>query len=109
MPRFGILKTTHKKETRKHFHSKCFRASADGAGDRARTGTLFPTLDFKSKASANSATPAGVNVIFVIPKWTLEIGGPEWRPRGKTGKFKIRNPLKIKDFLERYDVAITGF
>ena len=109
MHRFGILKPTHKKKLGNTLQSKCFRASADGAGDRARTGTLFPTLDFKSKASANSATPAGVNVIFVIQKWTLEIGGPEWRPRGKTGKIKIRNPLKIKDILNRYDVAITGF
>ena len=29
-----------------------------GAGDRARTGTSFTSRDFKSRASANSATPA---------------------------------------------------
>ena len=29
-----------------------------GAGDRDRTGTLLPAPDFKSEASANSATPA---------------------------------------------------
>ena len=29
-----------------------------GAGDRARTGTMSPSRDFKSLASANSATPA---------------------------------------------------
>ena len=29
-----------------------------GAGDRARTGTVLPPRDFKSLASANSATPA---------------------------------------------------
>ena len=30
-----------------------------GAGDRDRTGTVFLLRDFKSRASANSATPAG--------------------------------------------------
>ena len=29
-----------------------------GAGDRGRTGTRLPSRDFKSRASANSATPA---------------------------------------------------
>ena len=29
-----------------------------GAGDRARTGTSVASRDFKSRASANSATPA---------------------------------------------------
>ena len=29
-----------------------------GAGDRGRTGTVFPPRDFKSLASAYSATPA---------------------------------------------------
>ena len=29
-----------------------------GAGDRARTGTSVTSRDFKSRASANSATPA---------------------------------------------------
>ena len=29
-----------------------------GAGDRDRTGTPFPARDFKSRASASSATPA---------------------------------------------------
>ena len=29
-----------------------------GAGDRARTGTSLTSRDFKSRASANSATPA---------------------------------------------------
>ena len=28
-----------------------------GAGDRDRTGTMFPSADFKSAASASSATP----------------------------------------------------
>ena len=35
------------------------RAERDfGAGDRARTGTSVASRDFKSRASANSATPA---------------------------------------------------
>ena len=35
------------------------RAARDfGAGDRARTGTSLTSRDFKSRASANSATPA---------------------------------------------------
>ena len=35
------------------------RAARDfGAGDRARTGTSVTSRDFKSRASANSATPA---------------------------------------------------
>ncbi len=29
-----------------------------GAGDRNRTGTMSPSRDFKSRASASSATPA---------------------------------------------------
>ena len=33
---------------------------AYGAGGRTRTGTVLLPLDFKSKASANSATPAYV-------------------------------------------------
>ena len=35
-----------------------------GAGDRDRTGTLLPAPDFKSEASANSATSANTNGII---------------------------------------------
>ena len=31
-----------------------------GAGDRTRTGTLSPAVDFESTTSTNSITPAGV-------------------------------------------------
>jgi hypothetical protein len=37
----------------------CKLLKISGAGDRDRTGTQFPARDFKSLASANSATPAG--------------------------------------------------
>ena len=32
-----------------------------GAGDRTRTGTLSPAVDFESTTSTNSITPAGVH------------------------------------------------
>ena len=32
-----------------------------GAGDRTRTGTLSPAVDFESTTSTNSITPAGVD------------------------------------------------
>ena len=32
-----------------------------GASDQTRTGTLFPTRDFKSLVSANSTTEAYIN------------------------------------------------
>ncbi len=35
-----------------------------GAGNRDRTGTRLPSRDFKSRASANSATPAQVHGSF---------------------------------------------
>ena len=35
-----------------------------GAGDRTRTGTLSPAVDFESTTSTNSITPAGVNGII---------------------------------------------
>ena len=39
----------------KRFGFECF-----GAGDRTRTGTLSPAVDFESTTSTNSITPAGV-------------------------------------------------
>ena len=35
-----------------------------GAGDRTRTGTLSPAVDFESTTSTNSITPAGAGVII---------------------------------------------
>ena len=35
-----------------------------GAGDRTRTGTLSPAVDFESTTSTNSITPAGANGII---------------------------------------------
>ena len=35
----------------------------DGAGDRARTGTVSLPRDFKSLVSTNSTTPADIGVI----------------------------------------------
>ena len=41
------------------FHSeKIFSENKNGAEGRTRTGTLLPTADFESAASANSATSA---------------------------------------------------
>ena len=39
----------------------------ENAGDRGRTGTMLPPRDFKSRASANSATPASFKVITLYP------------------------------------------
>ncbi len=38
-----------------------------GAGDRTRTGTLSPAVDFESTTSTNSITPAGVINYITIP------------------------------------------
>ena len=38
-----------------------------GAGDRDRTGTMFPSADFKSAASANFATPTNFSA-FSLPQ-----------------------------------------
>ena len=35
-----------------------------GAGDRTRTGTLSPAVDFESTTSTNSITPAGAELII---------------------------------------------
>ena len=35
-----------------------------GAGDRTRTGTLSPAVDFESTTSTNSITPAGARFII---------------------------------------------
>ena len=43
----------HQNQNRVPIRGLCF-----GAGDRTRTGTLFPARDFKSLASTNSTTPA---------------------------------------------------
>ena len=40
------------------------RSSALGAGDRTRTGTLSPAVDFESTTSTNSITPA--LTLFII-------------------------------------------
>ena len=38
-----------------------------GAGDRTRTGTLSPAVDFESTTSTNSITPAGVTgIVYTI-------------------------------------------
>ena len=37
-----------------------------GAGDRTRTGTLSPAVDFESTTSTNSITPAGVRIHFYV-------------------------------------------
>ena len=45
----------------KHLFWRCFL----NAGDRNRTGTVLPQQDFKSCASASSATPAFINEIII--------------------------------------------
>ena len=61
-----------------------FSGHRDGAGDRARTGTGSLPLDFKSKASANSAMPP---YPFSIAKgmkkvnWEIAIRGANGLPR----------------------------
>ena len=37
-----------------------------GAGDRTRTGTLSPAVDFESTTSTNSITPAGAKIVYYI-------------------------------------------
>ena len=50
-----------------------------GAGDRTRTGTLSPAVDFESTTSTNSITPAGAKCIIhdMLPlgKSKIEIFG----------------------------------
>ena len=48
------MKNNHRKEWESILFGGC-----SGAGNRDRTGTRLPSRDFKSRASANSATPAG--------------------------------------------------
>ena len=57
-----------------------------GAGDRARTGTLFPARDFKSLASANSTTPANVIIILAPNPASVKEKGVE---SGKTQLYKM--------------------
>ncbi len=47
------MKNNHRKEWESILFGGC-----SGAGNRDRTGTRLPSRDFKSRASANSATPA---------------------------------------------------
>jgi hypothetical protein len=54
-----------------------------GAGDRTRTGTLSPAVDFESTTSTNSITPAWNSVII-----------PEAHPNCKC-KFTV-NPSEFK-------------
>ncbi len=42
----------------KKFRTTKGRAELFGAGDRTRTGTLSPAVDFESTTSTNSITPA---------------------------------------------------
>ena len=42
----------------------CVQTQSGGAGDRDRTGTMLPSRDFKSRASACSATPAFCQIIL---------------------------------------------
>ena len=55
----GVLNKVGCKRKRTPIVSKS--ESKYGAGDRGRTGTLLPARDFKSLASAYSATPASVS------------------------------------------------
>ncbi len=52
---------TRKKTFRHDYHNERFSY----AGDRNRTGTVLPQQDFKSCASASSATPAFINEIII--------------------------------------------
>ena len=47
------------------------------AGDRNRTGTVFPQQDFKSCASASSATPAFMKFCSLNDQKTMGRGGFE--------------------------------
>ena len=49
----SAMKNNHRKEWESILSGGC-----SGAGNRDRTGTRWPSRDFKSRASANSATPA---------------------------------------------------
>ena len=42
----------------------CVMNTRHGAGDRTRTGTLSPAVDFESTTSTNSITPAGARDII---------------------------------------------
>ena len=51
------LQKKHKKSSVHNI--KSVMTTRYGAGDRTRTGTLSPAVDFESTSSTNSNTPAG--------------------------------------------------
>ena len=58
----GLTIAAGKQKTLKSLQRKNFRV---GAGDRTRTGTLSPAVDFESTTSTNSITPAGAGLIIL--------------------------------------------
>ena len=75
------MKTIKKRVFLQRF--KCYKNTRHGAGDRTRTGTLSPAVDFESTTSTNSITPAWNSVII-----------PEAHPNCKC-KFTV-NPSEFK-------------
>ena len=47
-----------------------------GAGDRTRTGTLSPAVDFESTTSTNSITPAGERTHYSGPTGEFQVFFP---------------------------------
>ena len=59
--RNGLTITAGKEKTSNPLQDKGFEV---GAGDRTRTGTLSPAVDFESTTSTNSITPASVTKLL---------------------------------------------
>ena len=65
-------------------------SSVHGAGDRTRTGTLSPAVDFESTTSTNSITPADA-----VPQDSFYI-------IADGGMFGKKNFASARSFLPRY-------
>ena len=59
--RNGLTIAAGKEKTSNPLQDKGFEV---GAGDRTRTGTLSPAVDFESTTSTNSITPAAVTKLL---------------------------------------------
>ena len=69
-----------------------------GAGDRTRTGTLSPAVDFESTTSTNSIIPAHYIFDENPRKQPLENGGPFRRSIGNSEKMKCEKVQENQGF-----------
>ena len=96
-PIFGSYKLTHKKKKRnlRFFYTFC------NAGDRNRTGTMLPPQDFKSCASASSATPAYLHITGNNP-------GEFVAMQSGTNRARTCDPLLVRQMLSQLSYDPLG-